>query len=150
MSYGDLVKGQQLKLTIPVKGDLTSIMGLTVDGNPPLKPVSQYTVIGKSFRTPSPPPKSPPKRQWAVDVRLPDMLHARMVHPKTLGSTLISAGARRQNQIPEHASHRERAISSESSRPPNGKPSAPRSKSPPPQSGKIGKASPATRASSII
>ena len=50
MSYGDLVKGQQLKLTIPVKGDLTSIMGLTVDGNPPLKPVSQYTVIGKSFK----------------------------------------------------------------------------------------------------
>src|SRR5258707_10732995 len=50
MSYGDLVKGQQLKLTIPVKGDLTSIMGLTVDGNPPLKPVSEYTVIGKSFK----------------------------------------------------------------------------------------------------
>ena len=34
MSYGDLVKGQQLKLTIPVKGDLTSMMGLTVDGQP--------------------------------------------------------------------------------------------------------------------
>src|SRR5579871_4111036 len=39
VTYGDLVKGQQLKLTIPVKGDLTSIMGLTVDGNPPMKPV---------------------------------------------------------------------------------------------------------------
>src|ERR1022692_1820451 len=50
ISYGDLVKGQQLKLTIPVSGDLTSIMGLTVTGNPPLKPVSEYTVIGKSFR----------------------------------------------------------------------------------------------------
>src|SRR5271170_4382132 len=44
MSYGELVKGQQLKLTIPVSGDLTSIMGLTVTGNPPLKPVSEYTV----------------------------------------------------------------------------------------------------------
>ncbi len=50
MSYGDLVKGQQLKLTIPVSGDLTSIMGLTVTGNPPMKPVSEYTIIGKSFR----------------------------------------------------------------------------------------------------
>ncbi len=49
MTYGELVKGQQLKLTIPVKGDLTSIMGLTVDGNPPMKPVSEYTVIGKSY-----------------------------------------------------------------------------------------------------
>ena len=50
ISYGDLVKGQQLKLTIPVKGDLTSIMGLTVEGNPPMKPVSEYTMIGKSFQ----------------------------------------------------------------------------------------------------
>ena len=32
ISYGDLVKNQQLKLTIPVKGDLTSIMGLTIEG----------------------------------------------------------------------------------------------------------------------
>src|SRR5271169_2110562 len=40
MSYGDLVKGQQLRLTIPVSGDLTSIMGLTIEGNPPMKPVS--------------------------------------------------------------------------------------------------------------
>src|SRR5579863_6290786 len=30
MTYGELVKGQQLKLTIPVTGDLTSPMGLTV------------------------------------------------------------------------------------------------------------------------
>ena len=50
ISYGDLVKDQRLKLTIPVKGDLTSIFGLSVDGNPPMKPVSEYTVIGKSFK----------------------------------------------------------------------------------------------------
>src|SRR6476660_606892 len=40
VSYGDLVKDQQLKLTIPVSGDLTGIMGLRVEGNPPMKPVS--------------------------------------------------------------------------------------------------------------
>ena len=50
ISYGDLVKNQQLKLTIPVKGDLTSIFGLTIEGNPPMKPVSDYTVIGKSVQ----------------------------------------------------------------------------------------------------
>ena len=49
ISYGDLIKGQQLNLTIPVVGNLTSIMGLMVMGNPPMKPVSEYTVIGKSF-----------------------------------------------------------------------------------------------------
>jgi len=49
ISYSDLVKDQQLKLTIPVSGDLTSIFGLRVEGNPPMKPVSEYTVIGKSL-----------------------------------------------------------------------------------------------------
>src|SRR6478672_11477426 len=34
ISYGDLVKDQQLKLTIPVSGDLTSIGGLDIEGNP--------------------------------------------------------------------------------------------------------------------
>ena len=92
MSYGDLVKGQQLKLTIPVSGDLTSILGLTVTGNPPMKPVSEYTMIGKSFRNSVTASKVTAREQWATDVRLPGMLHARMVHPKTLGSTLVSAG----------------------------------------------------------
>jgi CO/xanthine dehydrogenase Mo-binding subunit len=100
MSYGDLVKGQQLKLTIPIKGDLTSIMGVTVDGNPPMKPVSQYTVIGKSFRNSVTASKVAAKEQWATDVRLPNMLHARMVHPKTLGSTLVSAGALDKSKFP--------------------------------------------------
>jgi CO/xanthine dehydrogenase Mo-binding subunit len=100
MSYGDLVKGQQLKLTIPVKGDLTSVMGLMVDGNPPMKPVSQYTVIGKSFPNSVTASKVAAKEQWAVDVRLPDMLHARMVHPKSLGSTLVSVGALDKTKFP--------------------------------------------------
>src|SRR5246127_625553 len=91
ISYGDLVKNQQLKLTIPVKGELTSIFGLTVEGNPPMKPVSQYTVIGKSFKNSIISSKVAAKETWATDVRLPGMLHARVVHPKTLGSTLVSA-----------------------------------------------------------
>jgi len=92
ISYGDLVKGQQLKLTIPVTGDLTSIFGLTIEGNPPMKPVSEYTVIGKSFKNSIITSKVQAKETWATDVRLPGMLHARVVHPKTLGSTLVSAG----------------------------------------------------------
>src|SRR5262249_18955127 len=42
ISYADLVKGQQLKLAIPVAGDLTNMFGLTVMGDPPMKPPSQY------------------------------------------------------------------------------------------------------------
>jgi nicotinate dehydrogenase subunit B len=100
MSYGDLVKGQQLKLTIPVMGDLTSIMGLTVTGEPPMKPVSEYTIIGKPFKNSVITSKVTAREQWATDVRLPNMLHARMVHPKTLGSTLVSVGELDKNKFP--------------------------------------------------
>ncbi|HKV77709.1 MAG TPA: molybdopterin cofactor-binding domain-containing protein [Candidatus Sulfotelmatobacter sp.] len=100
ISYGDLVKDQQLKLTIPVKGDLTSIGGLTIEGDPPMKPVSEYTIIGKSFKNSVISSKVHAKETWATDVRLPGMLHARILHPKTLGSTLISAGAVDKTKFP--------------------------------------------------
>ena len=100
ISYGDLVKNQQLKLTIPVKGDLTSIFGLTIEGDPPMKPVSEYTVIGKSFKNSIISSKVAAKETWATDVCLPSMLHARVVHPKTLGSTLVSAGQVDKTKFP--------------------------------------------------
>jgi len=101
VSYGDLVKGQKLSLTIPVKGDVHSMFGLTVDGNPPLKPVSQYSVVGKSFPNSVIVSKVTAKEQWVTDVRLPEMLHARVIHPKTLGSKLVSAGTLDKTKFPK-------------------------------------------------
>ena len=49
--YGDLVRGQDLKLTIPVAGDLTSMFGLMVTGDPPMKPVAQYRWSGSRSPT---------------------------------------------------------------------------------------------------
>jgi CO/xanthine dehydrogenase Mo-binding subunit len=57
-----------------------------------MKPVSQYKVIGKSFPNFIISSKVAAKETWATDVRLPGMLHARIVHPKALGSTLVSVG----------------------------------------------------------
>ena len=76
VSFGDLVKGRQLRLTIPVRGDLTGILGLTVEGNPPMRPVSEYKVIGKSFKNSVTSSKVAAKETWATDVRLPGVLHA--------------------------------------------------------------------------
>ena len=100
MTYGELVKGQQLKLTIPVRGTLTDLGGLMVTGNPPMKPVSQYTIIGKSYKNSVIASKVTARETWATDVRLPNMLHARMVHPKTLGSKLVSAGELDKTRFP--------------------------------------------------
>jgi len=100
VSYGDLVKNQKLSLIIPVKGDVHSMFGLKVDGDPPLKPVSEYTVVGKSFVNPIIVSKVTAKETWVTDVRLPGMLHGRMVHPKTLGSKLVSVGALDKTRFP--------------------------------------------------
>lgn len=111
ISYGQLVQGQHLDLKIPVTGQpatadpsawvgVTSLDGFTVTGDPPMKPVSQFRVIGTSYPVPSIPDKVTGKTQWSCDVTLPGMLHARMVRPATLGSTLISVGEIDKKQFP--------------------------------------------------
>jgi CO/xanthine dehydrogenase Mo-binding subunit len=100
VTYGELVRGEELKLTIPVTGDLTSMFGLVVTGNPPMKPTSQYTIIGKSYANTVTPSKVSARETWVTDVRLPDMWHGRVVHPKTLGSTLVKAGDLNRSRFP--------------------------------------------------
>jgi CO/xanthine dehydrogenase Mo-binding subunit len=100
ITYGELVAGQQLALTIPVDGDLTSMFGLIVTGNPPLKPTNKYTVVGKSYPNYVTASKVAARETWVTDVRLPGMLHGRVVHPKTLGSTLVSAGEVDRKRFP--------------------------------------------------
>jgi nicotinate dehydrogenase subunit B len=111
VSYGQLVAGQLLELTIPVTGTLaqpdptqwvgmTSLDGLAVAGEPPLKPVDQFKVIGRSYPVPGIPDKVTGKTQWSCDVTLPGMLHARMIRPATLGASLISAGTVDEKQFP--------------------------------------------------
>jgi nicotinate dehydrogenase subunit B len=92
VTYGRLVQGRQLKLTIPVAGNVMDFLGLQVTGEPPLKPTSAYTVIGRSYPMPGTREKVSGEAIWVGDMRLPGMLHARMIHPKTLGSTLVSVG----------------------------------------------------------
>ena len=46
------------------------------------------------------PDKVTGKTQWSCDVTLPGMLHARMVRPATLGSTLISVGELDKKRFP--------------------------------------------------
>jgi len=111
ISYGQLVQGQHLDLKIPVTGTpakvdpsqdsgIAGLEGYVVTGDPPLKPISQYKVIGTSFPVPGIPDKITGRMKWSCDVTLPGMLHARMVRPATLGSTLISVGAVDKKRFP--------------------------------------------------
>ncbi len=100
VSYGDLVKGQDFKLTIPVSGDLLTPRGLVVEGSPPLKKRADYTIVGQPVKNPSLRPKMKGEMAYVGDIKLPGMLHARTIHPATLGSTLVSAGKVDAAQFP--------------------------------------------------
>jgi len=111
ISYGQLVEGQHLDLKIPVEGKLPQIdstewmgvaglEGITVTGNPPMKTMNQFKVMGTSYPVPSISDKVTGKTKWSCDVALPGMLHARIVRPATLGSTLISVGEIDKKQFP--------------------------------------------------
>jgi CO/xanthine dehydrogenase Mo-binding subunit len=100
VSYGQLVSGQQLKLTIPVFGDPTSFLGLFVIGNPPLKPVSQYQIVGQSIPMRTIPPIVSGSATYVGDVRVEGMLHGRPVHPPAIGAKLVSVGTLDKKQFP--------------------------------------------------
>ncbi|MES1263774.1 MAG: molybdopterin cofactor-binding domain-containing protein, partial [Peristeroidobacter soli] len=69
-------------------------------GDPPLKSPAKYKVVGQPIKNPSLRPKMSGETVWVGDVKLPGMLHARVVHPATLGSTLVSAGSVDKEQFP--------------------------------------------------
>ena len=103
VSYAELVRGQQLDLKIPVSGKLPTIDekdpvgitgrgGLVVTGKPPVKAIAQYKVVGQSYERPGIRDIVTGKAQYGGDIVVSGMLHARMVRPATVGSTLVSAG----------------------------------------------------------
>lgn len=112
IAYGDLVRNQIIDLRIPVEGSAMAVVktgnawgvdgldGLKVTGTPPLKPVREYTVVGKSHPMPGTPDKVTGKTEWTADVRLPGMLHARMIRPASMGSRLLSPGTVDRQRFP--------------------------------------------------
>jgi CO/xanthine dehydrogenase Mo-binding subunit len=111
VSYGELVKGQQLDLKIPVSGSLAKIdskaatgigglVGIIVTGNPPTKPIPQYSVVGTSLERKGIRDIVTGKPIYSGDVVVPGMLHARMVRPSTLGSQLVSVGGVDKSRFP--------------------------------------------------
>jgi CO/xanthine dehydrogenase Mo-binding subunit len=88
VSYGDLVKGQVLTAAIPYTGTPASF---TLDVTN-LKPVHEYTIVGTSPARRDIPLKVTGEYEYVQDVRVPGMLHGRVVRPPSLGAQLISVG----------------------------------------------------------
>lgn len=71
VSYGDLVEGSQIRLTI--------------DPEAPLKPAREYSLVGQSQPRSDIPAKATGSWTYVHDVRVPGMLHGRVVRPPYAG-----------------------------------------------------------------
>jgi CO/xanthine dehydrogenase Mo-binding subunit len=83
VTYGQLVGGQLLNAKIPGNTATTSV-GLT-PGQSPAKPMSQYTLLGTSPGRIDIPAKVNGSYTYVHNVRVPGMLHGRVVRPRGQG-----------------------------------------------------------------
>ena len=116
VSYGQLVSGQSLNLTIPVTGVLPNgAFGVTVLGNPPTKPISRV----QDHRHVDPDADDPADRHRHGDLRRRRQAAgdaARTARaPAALGANARLGRHARQERVPEHADRRARGTSSPSS-----------------------------------
>jgi nicotinate dehydrogenase subunit B len=84
ITYGELIGGKRFNVTLT--GD--SIDATT--GRAKLKPVQDLKIVGTSPQRYDIPAKVDGSLKWAVDVKLPGMVHARNVKPPVAGAKLIS------------------------------------------------------------
>ena len=83
VTYGELIGGRRFNVTL--RGDNVN----ATSGAAPLKPVQDLRIVGQSLPRYDIPPKVDGSLRWAVDVKLPGMVHARNVKPPFAGATLL-------------------------------------------------------------
>lgn len=86
VSYGELLSGAGLHDTLTVSG---SGFSLSVEGAGTPKPPSAFRVVGKSLPRVDMAPKVLGTFRYVTDVRVPGMLHGRVVRPPGVGASLV-------------------------------------------------------------
>ena len=87
ISYAKLIGGRYFDSKVDWNGKTSS--ALAVDVKVPLKTPDQFKVIGQSFRRRDLPGKVFGTLDMVNDVRLPGMLHARMIRPSVAGAVPV-------------------------------------------------------------
>jgi CO/xanthine dehydrogenase Mo-binding subunit len=94
VSYGELIGGRRFNVTLDGRNvDATT-------GQARVKPVWALKHVGQSPRRYDIPAKVDGSLKWAVDVRLPGMVHARNVKPPQAGATLMSVDEASVRSLP--------------------------------------------------
>jgi CO/xanthine dehydrogenase Mo-binding subunit len=84
VSYGQLIGGKRFNIALTGK-DINDTTGVA-----PVKPVQELKNVGLSPQRYDIPPKVDGSLKWAVDMKLPGMVHARNVKPPVAGARLVS------------------------------------------------------------
>jgi len=84
VTYGELIGGAKFNVALTGR-DVDATTGLAK-----VKTVQELKMVGQSPQRYDIPPKVDGSLQWAVDVKLPGMVHARNVKPPVAGAKLIS------------------------------------------------------------
>ena len=98
LSYAELIGGHYFAAHLNWNGKYGN--ELTVSGRAPLKPHTQFKVIGQSIRRKDLPKKVFAQLEMVADLRLPGMLHARMIRPHVAGAVPLSVDETSISDIP--------------------------------------------------
>jgi nicotinate dehydrogenase subunit B len=92
MSYGELIGNKTFSITLELAGTTEEDIsrGIMLKENAPLKSPADYRVIGQSIPRPDIPDKVSGTYTYVHNVRVPGMLHGRVVRPPAIGATLLS------------------------------------------------------------
>ncbi len=94
VTYGELIGGKKFNVTLTGKNTDTTT------GTAKVKTIQELEIIGKSPQRYDIPPKVDGSLEWAVDAKVPGMVHARNVRPPVAGATLISVDEASVKSIP--------------------------------------------------
>ncbi|MBN9662626.1 MAG: xanthine dehydrogenase family protein molybdopterin-binding subunit [Acidobacteria bacterium] len=94
VTYGELIGGRKFSITLT--GDSIN----SVTGRAKTKPVPELHYTGQSPQRDDIPAKVDGSLKWAVDVKLPGMVHARNVKPPFAGATLTAVDESSVNSLP--------------------------------------------------
>ena len=94
VTYGELIGGRKFNVTL----NGNNINATT--GAARLKDVNQFKIVGQSPQRYDIPAKVDGSLKWAVDAKVPGMLHARNVRPPTAGAKLVSIDESSVKSVP--------------------------------------------------
>ncbi len=86
-SYGELIGGRRFDVTLKVSGEY---LATNATGSARPKSPDQYTIVGQPVPRIDIPDKATGRFSYIVDVRVPGMLHGRVIRPSPPGAKLLS------------------------------------------------------------